>query len=270
MNTRNPLRRTFIFGILILASAAISHAVVLADWSVSLYNQANPNPNRWGDAATGYDTTSGPRHWTPGAVASNLVVGSLDKGAGVADTDTTTDFANSVFGGIVGRHASLADAIASQAYMTFSVAPATGYYLTIGGISVGATNYARTTGSASFRSNDPSYFQWQVSIDGGAFVNFGDAINPANNTTTASAREVIPASDLFIADGSEAVFRLVAYGDNAESTNRGRWALGSGTVSAVQIHGEVTPAIVPEPSAYAAIAGGLSLAAVACRRRRRA
>lgn len=258
MKTSKLIRQAALAGAFLFASAATSHAAVLADWSLTLFSPGNTWPNP-------HNTTSGPRQWTPGLASDNLVVSSLNKGAGVADASDNTGF-----GGTIGRHATLEAAIIAEAWVTFTIAPETGYDLTIGSISAGVTNHARTTGAAATRNNSPHNFQWQVSVDGGAFVNFGNVIALTANNTTATAHEVIPDSDLFIADGSEAVFRLVAYGDNGQSNNLGKWMLGSHSVSAVKVNGEVAPAVVPEPAAYAVIFSGLCFAAVACRRRPRA
>lgn len=258
MKTSKLLRRATLAGAFLLLSVATSHAAVIADWSLTLSNPGNTWTNP-------HNTTSGPRQWTPGLTAGNLVISSLDKGAGVADSSDNTGF-----GGTVGRHATLDAAIIAEAWITFNIAPETGYDLTINSISAGVTNHARTTGSTATRNNSPHFFQWQVSIDAGAFVNFGDVISPAGTNTVATAYEVIPDSDLFIADGSEAVFRLVAYGDNGQNTNLGKWTLGSHLVGAVVVNGDVATAAVPEPAAYAVIFSGLCFAAVVCRRRPRA
>lgn len=204
-------------------------------------------------------TAGGPGDLAANATADFVTGGSLIRGAGMPYATGTN---GKWTGKVTTNYSSFSAALVAANYFSFTLAPETGHTLSVGSISMGFTVGSLTTGINTG--------QWQYSLDGGTFVDFGSSIKPASATVTDSYLSA-DGGDFTVADGSSATFRFVAWAANGTTSNSKSWGLGDAPGGlALTVYGEANAATVPEPAAYAAILGGVVLLGVVFQRRRHA
>lgn len=132
---------------------------------------------------------------------------------------------------------------------------------------VGFTNIGvswQQTGS----NTGPKDFILQYSVDGISFTNFQSysVTNDSWNATSAPAASVksYDLSSIVALNGDASIFFRITQSGTASIGNATVAATGTGRVDSFT----VTATPVPEPSAFAAVAGSVALGAVALRRRR--
>lgn len=176
----------------------------------------------------------------------NLNVSTLSRGAGLSPNALADAYSSSSFSN---TSTSLADAIANNDYLQFTVSPQSGYKVSL------------STLNGTFRrsATGPNTFQWQYSLDGFATpgINVGPTITYTGTETNGVAQPTIDLSTVAALQNvtfpNMVTFRL--YGWNATST-AGTFALGrlagndlaiGGTVEAVnttaasaEIRGRIT------------------------------
>lgn len=204
-------------------------------------------------------TAGGPGDLAASDTAGFVTGGSLVRGAGMPYATGTN---GKWTGKVATNYSSFSAALAASNYFSFTLAPETGHTLSVGSISMGFT-----IGSLASGINTG---QWQYSLDGGTFVDFGSSIKPAGSTVTDSYLTV-DGGDFDVAGGSSVTFRFVAWAANGTASNSKNWGLGDAPGGpALTVYGEANAATVPEPAAYAAILGGVTLLGVVFQRRHRA
>ena len=167
---------------------------------------------------------------------------------------------------------------AASAQSVFS--PTGGVFTDI--ISVPVSNYAATLNSGATGIQADVYFEWagKSPTTGGGGAYYGlpfnlnyqggyETINPTSgglveNGWSTISWELTPAQIAAITDGG------LSYSNFGFLLNAGVYgdAVIGGTIT-LRFDNVVAVGAVPEPSSYALIVGGLALAGVACRRRRR-
>ena len=157
----------------------------LASWEVSSLTAYGPSPF----AATTTDAL--------------VTVGGLTRGGGVTTAGTA---ASGAWGGTgFDGTATLADAIARDDHLSFSVSPTAPLSFT----QIPAHNLRRS-------STGPSTAQWQYRVGSGPFVSFGSAIILSGTTSSGNLQPAIDlssVSDLQVVQaGTTVTFRLVLYG----------------------------------------------------------
>jgi DNA/RNA endonuclease G (NUC1) len=157
----------------------------LASWEVSSLTAYGPSPF----AATTADAL--------------VAVGGLTRGGGVTTSGTA---ASGAWGGTgFDGTATLADAIARDDHLSFSVSPTAPLSFT----QIPAHNLRRS-------STGPSTAQWQYRVGSGSFVNLGSAITLAGTTSSGNLQPAIDLSSVsdlqVVPAGTTATFRLVLYG----------------------------------------------------------
>ena len=186
--------------------------------------------------------------------AVGVVSSTMSRGAGIAANNAANSFRGTGFSnnGI---------SVSNTDYFEFSVVAETGYVFSVDSI------YGNFNGTASFSAAAGVTMAYAYSLDGGATFNLMDTfvrVGTGNYTYSIGASY---ASDL--TDVTSVVFRLYASGQ----TTTGGWGLQSastpGTIG-LSVDGVISSvSAVPEPSSFAVVAGGMALAGVALRRRRR-
>lgn len=136
-------------------------------------------------------------------------------------------------------------------YITFSITPTSGNQLSLSGATVTYTLQNSATG--------PDFYSVRSSVDSfGSDLSASSAALDATGTLTTSTSLTLPSSVAYTGLTGAVEFRIYGWGATATG--------GTFSVNAWSMTGEVSA--VPEPSTYAAIAGGLVLAGAVWQRRR--
>ncbi len=182
----------------------------------------------------------------------NLTVGSISRGSGLNPSALGNAFSSTTNGTSMGdgfTATSLANAIAQNAFLQFTIKANTGFSVSL------------STLNANFRrsSTGPTNFQWQYSLDGFATagVNISSPINFTSTATNGVAQLAIDLSTITalqnVSDATTITIRL--YGWNATGLT-GTFALGRLPGDDLAIDGTVTPAGPPDFTGGATIAPG--------------
>jgi 2',3'-cyclic-nucleotide 2'-phosphodiesterase (5'-nucleotidase family) len=213
--------------ILCLAAAEQpSHAATLAGWDM---NGLTAAANGWG-----------PSPMTPTVSDPNLTIGGLSRGAGVGTSGTP---AGRAWGGNNWLDTSVAAAVASNRYATFTVLPNAGYKVSFSQIT--QFNYRRSAGG-------PATGELQYQVGTGTFTPVA-SLSYSNSTSGGAAISPLPidlsgiAALQNISSGTTVTFRIVNYGG---ATN-GTWYIfdvgPSAGVNDLEIQGTVT-SVGPTPT----------------------
>ena len=154
----------------------------------------------------------GPSPFNASTTDSNLTVGGLTRGSGVAQTGTG---AANAWGGTDFNSTTAAAAITANKFVTFTMTATTGYKFSIA--SIEKYNIRRS-------ASGPSTGQWQYQVGSGAFTNIGSAITWGPVTSNAGNEQVaINLSGITelqnVAAGTTVTFRIVNYG----ASGTGSW-----------------------------------------------
>ena len=207
-----------------------------------------------GDVIVLYDFTVEPGNQTataPDTIDSLATASHITRGDGISPY-VDSDSMNSV-----GWSRSSTLDISDNEYYEFTVAPTSGYSLTLDRLyyrdaidSTGPLRYAIRTSLDEYASNATSG-SWPF------------APASANHTVYLSSM-----GDTFADLTSPVTFRF--YGWDSGSTTGGEWWLENGTEGGLKLTGTVQPAAIPEPSSIVALASmGLIGLGIAWRKRRR-
>lgn len=197
-------------------------------------------------------TSGGAGDLAPNFTHEDIAVGSLTRAAGFPHNGGQ----NARWQGFpVEVYSSLAAAITAENFFTVTLAPEGEETLTIERLTVGFAGVSATNGVNTA--------QWQYSIDGGAYANFGSSIKSLSSNGTFLE---VDGADFDVVAGSTVTFRMVAWAADGTSINA-RWGVrdvsGNPTVA---FYGTVSA--VPEPASAAALLGGAAFVLVGMRRRR--
>lgn len=163
------------------------------------------------------------------------------------------------------RYTTMSAALAAENYFTFTLAPEEGFDLSVSSL----TYVPIASGTTGINA-----FQWQYSVDGGAWTDFGAVTNYTASTGVVTQ---IDGADFDVLSGSTATFRLVAWaGGKTNIPANTIWGVATANVGgstaddvpAVAVFGTISAAAVPEPAAASVLLGSSVLALVAARRRR--
>lgn len=247
MTTRSFFRisRSIAIGSLLLtASPKLASGAVLAGWEVSGL------------------TSFGPSSLEAAAQGDGLIVGSLEKGAGITYNSTVAANWSDAFGGnnfITANDNSKALAISNGFFINFTV---TVDWATSASFSSIDANFRRTNAG-------PNTFQWQYSLNGGAYADIGST-STYILTGGATAQPSVSLTDISalqtLTTGDAVTFRLLAWRDGG-NFNGGSWAIANLTGNDLVLNGTVA---VPEPGTTALLGVSAVAAGLAIRRRRKA
>jgi hypothetical protein len=215
----------------VIASSALLNSQTIA-WEVNGVNAGATNPF----PATTISIT-------------NITSAALTLGSGV-----TTSSAANTFGGSEFNQTSLVDAISGADYIAFSVTVNAGYRLSVSNISFNSGVGSATTFNGALLSG-PTGFTSSDSLNTYSFSTAGAPAQSVSLSGVTALQSIVGTVE----------FRLYGWRDTSgTSTFRIRDLSGNDLV----ITGTTSP--IPEPSAYAALAGLATLGLAATRRRRRA
>jgi hypothetical protein len=242
----NSKRLRLILPVMSLAvfSSVHSHAQVLASWDT--LGDFAVSPVADGTVA--------------GTMASGVVMPTgLTRGPGVVMQSLVRSFSSVQWGDAANSFAAYAtkeDAVAGGDYLFFTLAPAEGLSLSFEGLDV----KIRRAASA------PGNFGWQYQVGIGDFVDAGSEMSYTGTETNGAFLPQVTLSDIGdLQEVTEPVtFRLVAWGAGHETASL---AVGRSSSSVNEDVLIVSGAVIPEPSTYAVIFGGMALAGVVFHRR---
>lgn len=161
-------------------------------------------------------------------VAPNLVVGPLERGAGLSAAGLANAFSSSNF-----LNTGSAGAISGNKYLQFSVASQSGFSLSLSSLDV---VFRRS-------STGPNTFQWQYSFDGfsTAGVNIGSSISYVGTESNGLAQTTVDLSVIPALQNipSSTTISLRLYGWGASATS-GTFAIGRLTGNDLAIGGTIT------------------------------
>ncbi len=197
---------------------------------------------------------------SPLAVSSkdtNITVGSLTRGSGFGTIPNTSSGAGAAWGSTVfTTSGTLAGEIAANKFYTFTIAPNSGYKVSLSGIA--AYNVRKS-------ASGPTTGQWQYQIDNGTFSDIGSPITWGSVTSsTGNAQPAIDLSGITelqnVNSTSTITIRLVPYGATATTGSNYLKDLGNSTGNDLIINGIVSalpPPIISSSLAENAIVGTL-------------
>lgn len=181
---------------------------------------------------------------------ANLTVSPISRGSGLSPSALNNAFSSNTNGTSLGdgfTANSLANAIAQNAFLQFTITANTGFQVSL------------TVLNANFRrsANGPTDFQWQYSFDGFVTpgVNISSSINFTSTATNGVSQAAIDLSTITALQNvpSTTTITIRLYGWNASATG-GTFALGRLTGDDLAIDGTVTPA---GPSPYSGPPSGV-------------
>lgn len=154
---------------------------------------------------TGGMSSFGPSPFNATSTGSNVTVGGLTRGSGIGTSGTG---AANAWGGNDFTGTSVANAITLNEFSTFTIAPNSGYSVSLSQIE--AYNIRRS-------GTGPTMGQWQYSLDGGSFTNIGGPITWGSTTTAAgNAQAAINLSGILdlqsVSSPTVITFRVVVWG----------------------------------------------------------
>ncbi len=227
-----PLRRSHLLVVLLFTLPVVLTAQPLVSWNVNGLDAQ--------EAGT-----------LQGTLATHLSLGALGLGSGASASAT-----NHTFGGTGFDQTTLSGALNDGDYLSFTIAPVEGYTASIGSITANI-GIGSTTG----------FNVALLSSATGGFAEGNELWTYEFSSTTPPPQSITLSSVTGLQSISGTIdFRLYGWRDSAgTSTFRIRDLSGAD----LSISGTTAPSAIPEPSTYAAILGGVSLAGVIVYRRRR-
>lgn len=241
------LKNILLAGVLLFSLAQNGRSAIISAWDFS--------------TQTGGVNNFGVSPLSPTTADVNITATALTRGAGISTTGTG---AVNAWGGtgFITTSPNLANAIAADEFITFSVSANAGFELSLS--SIDAYNIRRS-------GSGPTTGQWQYSLGGGSFNDIGSAITWGTTTTSAgnnqAAISLSGISELQGVDsGISVLFRVVTWG---ATNSGGTWYLNDPADTAATdfgVSGTITA--VPEPTSMVLV-GLMGVAGVAVRARRR-